>query len=175
MLVKNTLKVNKLLQEVLHMVTIQPFKLPLNLPTNLSNTTHLVLHSNGKMVMGQVEVVNNQSSQEDSLLKIESISASDKIDSNSNANSSDKPSKNNLSITETSNTTPTSKKLGVFKLFSNESKWDLSKEVVQKELDRVVQLNKVNMDQFPTHYEYKNNQDGKMFRYNFNKSLVIKK
>ncbi|ESO01373.1 hypothetical protein HELRODRAFT_112773 [Helobdella robusta] len=51
------------------------------------------------------------------------------------------------------------------------NKWALTKETVQKTLDRTLQLHELNKDHFPTKYVYKLNQDGKMHRYNFNKDV----
>ena len=156
---KNTPKVNKLLQEVLHLVTIQPFKLPENLPSKLDMSNHLVLTSNGEMIMGSVEVLGASGSH------IESITVSDTND-NTNLSTKINNIKSSEEITEgkkdLNNTTNMPK---AFKLHPDVSKWTLSNETVQKDLNRILLLNKLNIEQFPTHYKYKYNQDGKMHRY----------
>ena len=118
--------------------------------------------------MGNVEALDNSLSQEESHFKIDSLSANECTETDGSKVDEDTLAKEENSIRKG---TPT-ENFGTFKMFSEFSKWDLSREVVQKQMDRTIQLNRLNMDQFPTHYEYKHNQDGKMHRYNFNKHLV---
>ena len=48
-------------------------------------------------------------------------------------------------------------------------KWKLDKETVGKRLRRTLQMNEVHEEYYDTHYEWKRNEDGKEYRYNFNK------
>ncbi|ELU03532.1 hypothetical protein CAPTEDRAFT_175195 [Capitella teleta] len=51
------------------------------------------------------------------------------------------------------------------------SKWDMRPETFKKELLRKLELNQVNEEYYEEEHVYKLNEDGKEYRYNYNKDL----
>lgn len=133
-ILKNIPGINQMLDEVKHLLVVQPLKLPYGLPNHPKEFETLTLKSNGELVFQK------HLGCQDSDEKGEGKAPEEAQDADE-----------------------TSGKLG--------PEWTLTRETLQKSLDRSLLLYRVNVDQFDTKYEYKRNQDGKMYRYTFNKDV----
>ena len=127
-----------MLNEVKHLVAVQPLKLPYGLPKYPKEFETIMLKSNGELVFQ---------------MQLECQDLDKKVEESQEKEEQDTEEE-------------TSGKLG--------QEWTFTRETLQKNLDRSLQLYRVNLEQFPTKYEYKRNQDGKMHRYTFNKDNVRK-
>ena len=122
-ILKNIPSINKLLQEVKHLVKIQLLKFPNGLPEHESDFDHTVLKSNGEFVVRKRLKVEEDEEMERKQLAEE----------------------------------------------HSQRKWCLQEETVDKELMNQKLQNTIHMEYFKEDYKYKRNQDGKEYRYSFNK------
>jgi len=118
---KNIPYVNKLLNEIKHLVKILPLWFPNGLPDNEADWEHSRINSRGEMVI--VRRLTEFEPQPAALLE------------------------------------------------SGKDKWKLELETVKKECEKTVRDYNVHMEYHLATYTYRRNQDGKEYRYNFNKNV----
>jgi large subunit ribosomal protein L30 len=118
---KNVPSVNKLLDEIKHLVQITPLRFPHGVPEHESDFNHVMLRSNGEMIVKK------------KLPPCESSESADKD-------------------------------------CARTDKWKLNHNTVSKELEEQLRSYSVHAEYFKAKYVYRRNQDGKEYRYSFNKN-----
>jgi len=113
--------VNRLLDEVKHLIKIQPLKFPNGPPEDESDWEHSRINSRGEMTVIK-----------------------------------------RLKTYEPDSSVPPD---------PNSEKWKLDLDTLRKDLDKKCTDFNVHTEYKPAEYVYRRNQDGKMYRYNFNKDV----
>ena len=122
MILKNVPSINRLLDEIKHLLRILPLKFPHGIPEHESDYEHTFINSHGEMTVKK------------RLKEFE-------------------PGPNDMVPQP------------------EEDKWKLQTETVEKELDKQLLSYSVHSEFFHPVYKFKRNEDGKEYRYNFNKDV----
>jgi len=121
-ILKNVPSINRLLDEIKHLLHILPLKFPHGIPEHESDYEHTFINSHGEMIVKK------------RLKEFE-------------------PGPNDMVPQP------------------EEDKWKLQTETVEKELDKQLLSYSVHSEFFHPVYKFKRNEDGKEYRYNFNKDV----